>query len=66
MSNVGTYQFPKKLILLMISSTWEARRSLVSGKGDQNRYWFHIKELTGSLYEVVTKSNHCEAYKIGG
>ncbi|MCU7795563.1 MAG: dTDP-glucose 4,6-dehydratase [Candidatus Thiodiazotropha sp. (ex Myrtea spinifera)] len=65
-NNYGPYQFPEKLIPLMILNVLEGKPLPVYGKGDQVRDWLHVEDHAKALYRVVTEGNPGETYNIGG
>lgn len=52
--NYGRYQFPEKLIPLMILNALEGRPLPVYGNGQQIRDWLHVEDHARALYKVVT------------
>jgi dTDP-glucose 4,6-dehydratase len=65
-NNYGPYQFPEKLIPLMILSALECKPLPVYGNGQQVRDWLHVKDHARALYKVVTEGEIGETYNIGG
>lgn len=65
-NNYGPYQFPEKLIPLMILNAIEGKALPVYGKGDQVRDWLHVEDHARALYKVVTEGRVGETYNIGG
>jgi dTDP-glucose 4,6-dehydratase len=65
-NNYGPYQFPEKLIPLMILNALEGKPLPVYGKGQQIRDWLHVEDHARALYRVVTKGRVGETYNIGG
>lgn len=65
-NNYGPYQFPEKLIPLMILNALEGKPLPVYGKGDQIRDWLHVEDHARALYKVVTEGAPGETYNIGG
>ncbi|MBT3197161.1 MAG: dTDP-glucose 4,6-dehydratase [Gammaproteobacteria bacterium] len=65
-NNYGPYQFPEKLIPLMILNALEGKPLPVYGKGDQIRDWLHVEDHARALYRVVTEGEVGETYNIGG
>ncbi len=65
-NNYGPYQFPEKLIPLMI---WKARRGEklpVYGKGLNVRDWLHVEDHVDAIWEVYTKAGSGAVYNVGG
>ncbi len=65
-NNYGPYQFPEKLIPLMILKALEGKPLPIYGKGDQVRDWLHVEDHARALYKVVTEGAVGETYNIGG
>jgi dTDP-glucose 4,6-dehydratase len=65
-NNYGPYQFPEKLIPLMISNALENRRLPVYGDGMQVRDWLYVEDHCRAIFSVVAKGREGEIYNIGG
>lgn len=65
-NNYGPYQFPEKLIPLMILNALEGRPLPVYGNGQQIRDWLHVEDHARALYKVVTEGQIGKIYNIGG
>lgn len=65
-NNYGPYQFPEKLIPLMIHNALENRSLPVYGDGMQIRDWLHVKDHCAALATVVEKGMIGEVYNVGG
>jgi dTDP-glucose 4,6-dehydratase len=65
-NNYGPYQFPEKLIPLMILNALEGRPLPVYGRGDQVRDWLHVEDHARALYKTATEGRPGETYNIGG
>ena len=65
-NNYGPYQFPEKLIPLMILNALDGKNLPVYGKGEQIRDWLYVEDHAKALYLVVTKGIIGETYNIGG
>ena len=65
-NNYGQYQFPEKLIPLMILNALEGKPLPVYGNGQQIRDWLHVEDHARALYKVVTEGQIGETYNIGG
>ena len=65
-NNYGPYQFPEKLIPLIILNAIEGKALPVYGKGDQIRDWLYVEDHARALYKVVTEGRVGETYNIGG
>jgi dTDP-glucose 4,6-dehydratase len=65
-NNYGPYNFPEKLVPLMILNALEGKPLPVYGKGDQIRDWLFVEDHARALYKVVKEGKPGETYNIGG
>lgn len=65
-NNYGPYQFPEKLIPLMIHNALENRPLPVYGDGMQIRDWLHVKDHCAAIATVLEKGHAGEVYNVGG
>lgn len=65
-NNYGPFQFPEKLIPLMILNCLEGKPLPVYGDGMQMRDWLHVDDHCRALRTVLTKGRVGETYDIGG
>ncbi|MBV8073460.1 MAG: dTDP-glucose 4,6-dehydratase [Acidobacteriaceae bacterium] len=65
-NNYGPYQFPEKLIPLMISNALENKPLPVYGDGQQIRDWLHVEDHCRAVQAVLEKGRPGEIYNIGG
>ncbi len=65
-NNYGPYQFPEKLIPLMISNAFEDRALPVYGDGQQVRDWLYVDDHCRAIYALIEKGRAGEIYNIGG
>lgn len=65
-NNYGAYQFPEKLIPLMILNALEGKSLPIYGDGSQIRDWLHVEDHAHALICVATKGKIGETYNIGG
>lgn len=65
-NNYGPYQFPEKLIPLMISNALEGRPLPVYGDGLQVRDWLHVDDHCRGIRAVLERGREGEIYNIGG
>jgi len=65
-NNYGPYQFPEKLIPVVILKCLRGEPIPVYGKGENIRDWLYVTDHAEALYTVVTKGRVGETYNIGG
>ena len=65
-NNYGPYQFPEKLIPLMIINALESKPLPIYGDGKQIRDWLYVDDHADALYKVLTEGSVGETYNIGG
>ncbi len=65
-NNYGPYQFPEKLIPLMISNALEGRPLPVYGDGLQVRDWLYVEDHCRAILAALEKGREGEIYNIGG
>ncbi|MED4070072.1 dTDP-glucose 4,6-dehydratase [Priestia endophytica] len=65
-NNYGPYQFPEKLIPLMITNAMEGERLPVYGDGKNVRDWLHVRDHCTAIDLVIHKGVTGEVYNIGG
>ena len=65
-NNYGPYQFPEKLIPLMINNALHEKFLPVYGDGKQIRDWLHVHDHCRAIDTVVHKGKSGEIYNIGG
>ncbi len=65
-NNYGPYQFPEKLIPLMISRATSDQSIPVYGKGENVRDWLYVEDHCIAIDEIVRKGKEGEVYNIGG
>ena len=65
-NNYGPYQFPEKLIPLMISNALEDKALPVYGDGQQIRDWLYVEDHCRAIKAVLEKGGAGEIYNIGG
>ena len=65
-NNYGPYQFPEKLIPLMISNALEDKPLPVYGDGQNVRDWLYVEDHCRALDVVLHKGRSGEVYNIGG
>jgi len=65
-NNYGPYQFPEKLIPLMIANALENKPLPVYGDGKNIRDWLHVRDHCEALLCVYENGKPGEIYNIGG
>ena len=65
-NNYGPYQFPEKLIPLMISNAMDNLALPVYGDGQQIRDWLYVEDHCRGILSVALKGRTGEIYNIGG
>ncbi|MCH8513235.1 MAG: dTDP-glucose 4,6-dehydratase [Kiritimatiellae bacterium] len=65
-NNYGPYQFPEKLIPVVILKCLRKEAIPVYGKGENIRDWLYVGDHCEALWEVVCKGKPGETYNIGG
>lgn len=65
-NNYGPYQFPEKLIPLIILNALEGKSLPVYGDGQQVRDWLHVEDHCEAIHLVLTKGAIGSTYNIGG
>jgi dTDP-glucose 4,6-dehydratase len=64
-NNYGPYQFPEKLIPLMIMNAFEGKPLPVYGDGMQVRDWIHVEDHCEAIDAVLTGGQAGEVYNVG-
>ena len=65
-NNYGPYQFPEKLIPLMISNAIENQPLPIYGDGMQVRDWLYVEDHCRAILRVVERGREGQIYNIGG
>ena len=65
-NNYGPYQFPEKLIPLMILNALEGRPLPIYGDGGNVRDWLHVEDHCAGILLVLEKGAPGGKYNIGG
>lgn len=65
-NNYGPYQFPEKLLPLMISNIRDGKSLPVYGKGDNIRDWIYVEDHNRAVWLIVQNGRTGEKYNIGG
>ena len=64
-NNYGPYQFPEKLIPLMVLNGLAGKQLPVYGQGTNIRDWLHVDDHVAALRRIVAKGRVGETYLIG-
>jgi dTDP-glucose 4,6-dehydratase len=64
-NNYGPYQFPEKLIPLMITNALEGKRLPVYGDGRQVRDWIHVEDHCAGVLAALERGRAGEVYNFG-
>lgn len=65
-NNYGPYQFPEKLIPLMINNCCHDQKLPIYGDGLQIRDWLYVKDHCSAIETIINKGVLGEVYNIGG
>ncbi|MES5867804.1 dTDP-glucose 4,6-dehydratase [Bacillus cereus group sp. RP32] len=65
-NNYGPYQYPEKLIPLMVTNALEGKKLPLYGDGLNVRDWLHVTDHCSAIDVVLHKGRIGEVYNIGG
>ena len=65
-NNYGPYQFPEKMIPLMINNAMNDKELPVYGDGLYVRDWLYVYDHCSAIWKVLTEAKPAETYNIGG
>ena len=65
-NNYGPYQFPEKLIPLMILNAVEGKPLPVYGDGMNVRDWLFVRDHNTAVWDIMTRGRRGQTYNIGG
>jgi dTDP-glucose 4,6-dehydratase len=65
-NNYGAYQFPEKLIPLMIANALNDKPLPVYGKGENVRDWLYVEDHCSAIDLIIHNGREGEIYNIGG
>ncbi len=65
-NNYGPYQFPEKLIPVVILKALRGDSIPVYGKGENIRDWLYVEDHVKALYQVIMQGRVGQTYNIGG
>ena len=65
-NNYGPFQFPEKLIPLVIQKAIHGEALPIYGKGDNIRDWLFVDDHVKALWKIVTEGEDGQVYNVGG
>ena len=65
-NNYGEFQFPEKLIPLMILNAAADKPLPVYGSGENVRDWLYVRDHARALWQILTRGAPGETYNVGG
>lgn len=65
-NNYGPYQFPEKLIPVLILNALKGKPLPIYGKGKNIRDWLSVEDHARALYLIISKGRIGEKYNVGG
>lgn len=65
-NNYGPYQFPEKLIPLMVANALAGKPLPVYGDGQNVRDWLYVSDHCSAIREVLSRGVPGETYNVGG
>lgn len=65
-NNYGPYQFPEKLIPLMILNAWGQKPLPIYGDGQNVRDWIYVEDHAEALWLILTRGRLGHTYNVGG
>jgi dTDP-glucose 4,6-dehydratase len=65
-NNYGPFQFPEKMIPLMILNAIEGESLPVYGDGLHIRDWLYVRDHCTAVWLIMKRGNHGETYNVGG
>lgn len=65
-NNYGPFQFPEKLVPLIIQKAVAGEPLPIYGKGDNIRDWLFVDDHVKALWTIVTQGDDGEVYNVGG
>jgi len=65
-NNYGPYQYPEKLIPLLITNLMEGKKIPIYGDGKNVRDWLHVEDHCAGILLALEKGRAGEVYNIGG
>ena len=65
-NNYGPFQFPEKLIPLMLLNALEGKPLPIYGDGGNVRDWLHVEDHCAGIVQVLARGRSGEKYNVGG
>ncbi len=65
-NNYGPYQFPEKLLPLIILNALDGKPLPIYGDGKSVRDWLYVKDHCSAIWQIIKKGKIGETYNIGG
>jgi dTDP-glucose 4,6-dehydratase len=65
-NNYGPYQFPEKLVPLMLLNALEGKPLPVYGNGRNVRDWLYVEDHCEAVWQILTRGRAGETYNVGG
>ena len=65
-NNYGPYQFPEKLIPLMILNCLQEKQLPIYGTGENIRDWLFVDDHCDAIHTIIEKGEIGETYNVGG
>jgi len=65
-NNYGPYQFPEKLIPVVVLAALEGKQIPIYGKGENVRDWLYVRDHADALLTIIEKGKLGETYNVGG
>ena len=65
-NNYGPYQFPEKMIPLMILNALEGKQLPVYGDGSNVRDWLYVEDHADAIWRILLNGRSGETYLVGG
>ena len=65
-NNYGPYQFPEKLVPLMLMNALDGKRLPIYGDGQNRRDWLHVEDHCDAILRVLDRGVPGDKYNVGG
>ena len=65
-NNYGPYQFPEKLVPLIVQKALAGESLPIYGKGDNVRDWLYVDDHVKALWKIVTEGDSGQSSNVGG